>query len=227
MLATCLVGHTDSSRQTPDHSIWPSWPVGSVRMCRLCRPWHTIAATSDRSWHVGRCAGMDPSILDQCRTQQVSFNGQLSSKQLLLFGVPRGSVPGPLLYLLYPAEIEQLILRHGLHIHQYADDSQIYISVPVSHALVAIHSFAVCVHASQWVDEDQQTAAEPDQDAGHVARLRPAVEVRWHQWHPGVVDLGVILDSRLTLSAHVAALCQVGYYQLQLRQLLYVYSSLV
>jgi len=33
-------------------------------------------------------------------------------------------------------------------------------------------------------------------------------------------DLGVILDSRLTLSAHVAALCRAGYYQLrQLRPL--------
>ena len=33
-------------------------------------------------------------------------------------------------------------------------------------------------------------------------------------------DLGVVLDSRLTLSAHVAALCRSGYYQLrQLRPL--------
>jgi len=66
------------------------------------------------------------------RTQQVSFNGQLSSKQSLLFGVPQGSTLGPLLYLLYTAELEQLILRHGLHIHQYDDDNQVYISVPVS-----------------------------------------------------------------------------------------------
>ena len=28
-------------------------------------------------------------------------------------------------------------------------------------------------------------------------------------------DLGVILDTRLTLSAHVAALCRAGYYQLR------------
>ena len=55
---------------------------------------------------------------------QVTFNGQLCSKQSVLFGVPRGSVLGPLLYLLYTAELKQLILRHGLHIHQYADDSQ-------------------------------------------------------------------------------------------------------
>jgi len=68
------------------------------------------------------------------RTLQVTFNGKLSSKQLLLFSVPQGSVPGQLLYLLYTAELEQLILRHGLHIHQYDDDSQVYMSVSVSDA---------------------------------------------------------------------------------------------
>jgi len=74
--------------------------------------------------------------------QQVTFNGQLSGKELLLFGVPQGSVLGPLLYLLYTAELERLILRHGLNIHQYADDSQVYNSVPVSDARIAV----VCVH---------------------------------------------------------------------------------
>jgi len=74
------------------------------------------------------------------RMQRVTFSGQLSSKQLLLVGVPQGSVLGPLLYLLYTAELEQL------HIHQYADDSQVYMSVSVSEARIAVHSFAVFVH---------------------------------------------------------------------------------
>jgi len=86
------------------------------------------------------------------RTQQVSFNSQLCRKQSLLFGVPQGSILGPLLYLLYTAELEQLILRHGLHIHQYANDSQVYISVPVSDVRVAVRSFAVCVHdVNEWM----------------------------------------------------------------------------
>jgi len=84
------------------------------------------------------------------RTQEVSFNDQ-QSKQSLLFGVSQGSVLGPLLYLLHTVELEQLILRHGLHVHQYEDDSQVYISVAVSDVRVAVHrvavhSFAVCVH---------------------------------------------------------------------------------
>jgi len=62
------------------------------------------------------------------RMQQVSFSGQLASKQSLPIGVLQGFIPvlGPLLYILYTAELEQLILRHGLHIYQYANDSQVY-----------------------------------------------------------------------------------------------------
>ena len=80
------------------------------------------------------------------------------------------------------------------------------------------------------MDESQQTAAEPDQDPGHVARLWPAAEACRHQRHPVVVYYRPGRQERagpwsyprqpLTLSAHVAALCRSGYYQLrQLRPL--------
>jgi len=44
------------------------------------------------------------------------------------FPVPQGSVLGPLLYILYTAELAHVVASHGLSLHQYADDCQVYIS---------------------------------------------------------------------------------------------------
>ena len=72
---------------------------------------------------------MDSVILDQ---QDTTSRIQWSAIEPAEFGVPQGSVLWPLLYILHTAELDQLIASHRLHIHQYADDSQVYISVLVS-----------------------------------------------------------------------------------------------
>ena len=48
------------------------------------------------------------------RTRQVAYRGQLSTTQSLLFGVPQGSVLGPLLYILHTAKLEHVVTQHGM-----------------------------------------------------------------------------------------------------------------
>ena len=111
----------------------------------------SITTTSYRYWYFRQSAVQ--SFLSN-RKQEVIFNGQRSTIQQAAPSVRRSArfFLGPLLYLLYTAEVEQLILRHDLHIHQYADDSQVYISMPIGDVWVAADNFTACVHeVSDWM----------------------------------------------------------------------------
>ena len=48
------------------------------------------------------------------RTQRVVVNGEASEPRELLYGVPQGSVLGPILFTLYCAPLEDILIKHTL-----------------------------------------------------------------------------------------------------------------
>jgi len=69
----------------------------------------------------------------------------LSTIQYLQFGVPQGSVLGPILFVMYTAELSHLVAQHDLKFHQYADDCQMYVSTLVNAVHSAIDRFSCCL----------------------------------------------------------------------------------
>ena len=63
------------------------------------------------------------------RFQKVSMNDTVSNSKKLLYGVPQGSVLGPILFSLYASKLSEIMEAHGLNYHLYADDTQIYMPV--------------------------------------------------------------------------------------------------
>ena len=71
-------------------------------------------------------AGLRHYLTDRC--QIIQLNGESSEEIRLQFGVPQGSVLGPLLFTSYTAPLGEIARRHGVELHLYADDTQVYMS---------------------------------------------------------------------------------------------------
>ena len=56
-----------------------------------------------------------------------SLSDVQSNKASLEYGVPQGSVLGPLLFMMYVSSLVSLVQNHNIQCHIYADDTQIYI----------------------------------------------------------------------------------------------------
>jgi len=64
----------------------------------------------------------------------------------------QGSVLGPLLYILYTADLAHIVASHSLSLHHYADDCQVYMSVPVDGAQDAVDQLSTClVDVEAWL----------------------------------------------------------------------------
>ena len=77
----------------------------------------------------------------------------VSSKVIyILCSVPQGSVLGPVLFILYMANLADVAAEHDMSLHAYADDNQLYIHCQPEDAQSAVLRVQQCVSGiDQWM----------------------------------------------------------------------------
>ena len=163
-----------------------------------------------------------------CRRQMVNINGTLSEEALLKYGVPQGSVLGPLLFTLYIAPLGEIARHHGLQVHFYADDTQLYVTFDPGvrdEDADAISRLTTCLaEIRQWMvlnfvklNDDKteylvissphmQNKIVPQNLQVGCVSVPPSENAR---------NLGVFFDQCMKMDKHISKVCQATYYQLR------------
>ena len=78
-------------------------------------------------------------------------DGVSSKVTYIICSVPQGSVLGPVLFLLYVADLADIVPEYNISLHAYADDNQLYIHCQPEDAQSAVLSVQQCVSViEQW-----------------------------------------------------------------------------
>jgi hypothetical protein len=161
----------------------------------------------------------------QHRYQAIYLNGTSSDSVELLYGVPQGSVLGPTDFVDYTGPVYDIASHHGISIHQYADDTQLYLTFEFDEQEAAVVKMEACISDIRvWMRENKLQLNEDKTEFLVITPARQAHKVSVDCIHigdssvkavPTAKNLGATFDNTMSLRNHVTALIKSCNFQLR------------
>ena len=148
------------------------------------------------------------------RTQTVSIDNNKATP--LKYGVPQGSVLGPLLFTMYTAPVADIAERHGVNYH---------LDNTLGTASYQMESIEKCVvEIADWMNSNKLKLNSDKTDVIVFGTNKALIDLNFNSVQiksssvpvsSSVKNLGCYLDANFTMSCQINNICQQSYYHLK------------
>ena len=152
------------------------------------------------------------------RKQAIVISDSISDPFPLPWGVPQGSVKGPLDFIMYSAPLSDVINAHKDINHViYADDTQLFLTMRSTYHSEAVHKLERCIaDVRSWAIQNKLMLNDSKTEIVHFrSKFRsnvalPLINIGGCDIKASysAKDLGIILDNTLELKDHVRNVCR-------------------
>ena len=188
---------------------------------------HTIVLSRLDDWFgfTGKALNWFESYFtDRC--QSINIGDCSTSKVDLKFGVPQGSVLGPLLFTFYTTPLSSMIFEHAIPHNLYADDSQLYVSFASGDCAATVNGLQSFLASLQLWMSTNKLKLNPDktefllignkrQRNKYLIKLPNELLGAKTNAAKSARNLGVIFDKNFTFHSHISVVCNSFFYPMR------------